>query len=289
MRHRKRTCADYKAVCIEEARRKAEEARRLEEERKRAEEARRLAEEEARRRAEEARKLWEENQRKAEEARRRAEEEARQLALQRLAEEERKRRELELKRRAEEEARLLAIEAAKQRAEEERQRAEQQRLRAEAEARKRAEDARKAAEAEAERVRKLDPRLTSNQLTSLVRLAEQWANENWGVDRPQKLRFDASPCLDLNAPCPCLAMFERGLRSKVRTLDESLIKHCVFGWHGTGAAGVAPICCGGFDPGRRAGQACGPGMRVLMCVTVANFELSSFLNIYMLPTIHSCN
>eukprot|EP01062_Namystynia_karyoxenos_P043096 TRINITY_DN3154_c0_g1_i4.p1 TRINITY_DN3154_c0_g1~~TRINITY_DN3154_c0_g1_i4.p1 ORF type:complete len:2283 (+),score=455.23 TRINITY_DN3154_c0_g1_i4:912-7760(+) len=91
-------------------------------------------------------------------------------------------------------------------------------------------------------------------LAELAKRAEAWARAHWPTDLPQDIRLQVNPCIEKG--CPALQSFLNGLQQ----LPDRAIASCLFGWHGTRSDDAyRAICHEGWDPGRRSGQAYGPG------------------------------
>eukprot|EP01124_Arcella_intermedia_P034387 TRINITY_DN8517_c0_g1_i4.p1 TRINITY_DN8517_c0_g1~~TRINITY_DN8517_c0_g1_i4.p1 ORF type:complete len:1293 (+),score=313.93 TRINITY_DN8517_c0_g1_i4:39-3881(+) len=95
---------------------------------------------------------------------------------------------------------------------------------------------------------------------ALIVASTQWAKENWAPEMPPISFIDENISLT-DQSCPSLVKFYKGLKVLGINPDELLNDNqkYFFAWHGTVEQAISPICWDGFDPLRRAGQACGPG------------------------------
>ena len=91
---------------------------------------------------------------------------------------------------------------------------------------------------------------------SLFKAAEKFARDNWAAPVPPIIRIDYNTALV--DQCLSLKRFHKGLENLGHPLPPDLGRG-FFAFHGTAATSIKPICVNGFDPSRRAGQACGIG------------------------------
>jgi hypothetical protein len=93
-------------------------------------------------------------------------------------------------------------------------------------------------------------------LPSLFKAAEKFARDNWMPTTPPIIRVDYN--MALADPCASLKRFYKGVEVLGHPVPPDMARG-FFTFHGTPPTGIKPICTDGFDPKRRAGQACGPG------------------------------
>ncbi|UJR13608.1 hypothetical protein I4U23_000621 [Adineta vaga] len=93
-------------------------------------------------------------------------------------------------------------------------------------------------------------------LPSLFQAAEKFARDNWLPSVPPIIRVDYN--MALADQCASLKRFYKGVESLSIAVPPDMARG-FFAFHGTAATAIKPICTDGFDPKRRAGQACGPG------------------------------
>jgi hypothetical protein len=98
-------------------------------------------------------------------------------------------------------------------------------------------------------------------LGEVVDRAKTWAQKEWPETLPN-IKF-VRPNPGLVKGCPSVQKFARAVNKLAKGKvggRQAVLDEGMFAWHGTRSdAGVAGICHEGFDPKRRAGQACGPG------------------------------
>jgi Poly(ADP-ribose) polymerase catalytic domain len=91
---------------------------------------------------------------------------------------------------------------------------------------------------------------------NLFQAAEKFARDNWATATPPIIRIDYNTALV--DQCLSLTRFQKGVQSLGHSLPPDMGRG-FFAFHGTAATSIKPICMNGFDPRRRAGQACGVG------------------------------
>jgi hypothetical protein len=114
-----------------------------------------------------------------------------------------------------------------------------------------------------EKARELEERAGSldAEIQAIAQRAEKWARDQWAVYQGMNVwaqvlnRFDLVQGV-LNGTALAFQRFKAGLET-LSTPDA--LESGIFAWHGTSEAGIMGICDEGFDPGRRCGQAYGPG------------------------------
>lgn len=101
---------------------------------------------------------------------------------------------------------------------------------------------------------------------SIKAQADFWARGIWPASVGRILRFYNNPGLG-DLMCPSRVKYEAGVR-QLGVIDTSQSE---FAWHGSpGLTNVKSICWDGLDPGRRSGQAHGPGEYFSTDATVSN-------------------
>lgn len=95
-------------------------------------------------------------------------------------------------------------------------------------------------------------------LPGLFKAAEKFARDNWlpPPQTPPIIRIDYN--MALANDCASMKRFYKGAEALGLSTPPDMARG-FFSFHGTAPAGIKPICTEGFDPKRRAGQACGPG------------------------------
>ncbi|CAF4277253.1 unnamed protein product [Didymodactylos carnosus] len=93
-------------------------------------------------------------------------------------------------------------------------------------------------------------------LPSLFKAAEKFARDNWTTQTLPIIRIDYNTALV--DQCPSLKRFYKGVETLGNRLPPDMARG-FFAFHGTAPTSIKPICINGFDPSRRAGQACGVG------------------------------
>ncbi|CAF3939431.1 unnamed protein product [Rotaria sordida] len=93
-------------------------------------------------------------------------------------------------------------------------------------------------------------------LPDLFKAAEKFARDNWTTQTPPIIRIDYN--MSLADQCPSLKRFYKGVETLGHPLPPDMARG-FFTFHGTAPGSIKPICVNGFDPSRRAGQACGVG------------------------------
>jgi len=95
-------------------------------------------------------------------------------------------------------------------------------------------------------------------LPNLFKAAEKFARDSWSPQpqTPPIIRIDYN--MALADQCASLKRFYKGVEVLGHPSPPDMARG-FFAFHGTPPAGIKPICSDGFDPKRRAGQACGPG------------------------------
>ena len=93
-------------------------------------------------------------------------------------------------------------------------------------------------------------------LPTLFKTAEKFIRDNWPPTIPPIIRVDYN--VSLANPCGSMQRFTQGVQVLGQPVPCDLSRG-FFAFHGTAAAAIKSICHEGFDPKRRAGQACGPG------------------------------
>jgi len=93
-------------------------------------------------------------------------------------------------------------------------------------------------------------------LPSLLKAAEKFARDNWTPSTPPIIRIDYN--MALANQCASIKRFYKGVESLGNSLPPDMARG-FFAFHGTAATSIKQICIDGFDPKRRAGQACGIG------------------------------
>ena len=93
-------------------------------------------------------------------------------------------------------------------------------------------------------------------LPSLFKAAEKFARDNWAPGTQPIIRVDYN--MGLAEPCASMKRFYKGAEALGLPVPPDMARG-FFAFHGTAATAIKPICSEGFDPKRRAGQACGPG------------------------------
>jgi len=93
-------------------------------------------------------------------------------------------------------------------------------------------------------------------LPNLYKQAEKFARDNWTPQTPPIIRVDYN--LALATPCGSMQRFNKGVQALGHPVPLDMTKG-FFAFHGTAPVAIKPICIEGFDPKKRAGQACGPG------------------------------
>ncbi|CAF2782001.1 unnamed protein product [Rotaria sp. Silwood2] len=93
-------------------------------------------------------------------------------------------------------------------------------------------------------------------LPDLFKAAEKFARDNWTTQTPPIIRIDYN--MSLADQCSSLKRFYKGVETLGHPLPPDMARG-FFTFHGTAPTSIKPICANGFDPSRRAGQACGVG------------------------------
>ncbi|CAF4787695.1 unnamed protein product [Rotaria sp. Silwood1] len=93
-------------------------------------------------------------------------------------------------------------------------------------------------------------------LPNLFKAAEKFARDNWTTQTPPIIRIDYN--MSLADQCPSLKRFYKGVETLGQPSPPDMARG-FFTFHGTAPTSIKPICVNGFDPSRRAGQACGVG------------------------------
>ncbi|CAF1005352.1 unnamed protein product, partial [Didymodactylos carnosus] len=93
-------------------------------------------------------------------------------------------------------------------------------------------------------------------LPTLFKVAEKFARDSWTPQTPPIIRIDYNMALAHH--CASLKLFYKGVESLGDRLPPDMARG-FFAFHGTAATSIKSICVNGFDPSRRAGQACGIG------------------------------
>jgi hypothetical protein len=93
-------------------------------------------------------------------------------------------------------------------------------------------------------------------LPSLFKAAEKFARDSWQPTTSPIIRVDYN--MALADPCASMKRFYKGVET-LKIPSPPDMARGFFAFHGTAATAIKSICTEGFDPTRRAGQACGPG------------------------------
>eukprot|EP00808_Paulinella_micropora_P013937 g1559.t1 len=122
------------------------------------------------------------------------------------------------------------------------------------------EKQRKQAEEEEQRAKeerlKLDIKLANDRIVDqIVQGAKKFLEENPDAGLGDPVAVDVNPGLGRN--CPAMHRYCEGVKRAGGV--DALSTKSLYAWHGTSDIAIPPICENGFDPGRRRGQAYGPG------------------------------